>query len=91
MHGFEVHSNESACRKRSVLGWNKSNMDSLDESLKYVAVNTTHTETNEFYVIMFVSEVYILQDNTTIDVQIINVGELVVKAQYICSMQVNTN
>ena len=24
MHSFEVHSNESACRKRSVLGWNKS-------------------------------------------------------------------
>ena len=25
MHSFEVHSNESACRKRSVLGWNESN------------------------------------------------------------------
>ena len=24
MHSFEVHSNESACRKRPVLGWNKS-------------------------------------------------------------------
>ena len=24
MHSFEVHSNESACRKKSVLGWNKS-------------------------------------------------------------------
>ena len=24
MHSFEVHSNESACRKKAVLGWNKS-------------------------------------------------------------------
>ena len=40
---------------------------------------------------MFTSEAYKLQDNTTIDGKIITAGELVVKAQYICSMQVNTN
>ena len=40
---------------------------------------------------MFTSEAYTLQDNTTIDVQIITAGELVVKAQYPCSMQVYTN
>ena len=40
---------------------------------------------------MFTSEAYILQDNTTIDGQIINAGELVVKAKYLCSMQVDTN
>ena len=40
---------------------------------------------------MFTSESYTLQDNTTIDGQIITAGKLVVKAQYICYMQVDTN
>ena len=40
---------------------------------------------------MFTSEAYTLQENTTIDGQIITSGELVVKAQYLCSMQVDTN
>ena len=41
-------------------------MDLLVESGKYGYINTTDTATNEFYVIMFTSEAYILQDNTTI-------------------------
>ena len=40
---------------------------------------------------MFISEAYTLQDNTKIDGQIINAGELVVKSQYLFSMQVYTN
>ena len=40
---------------------------------------------------MLTSEVYTLQDNTTIDGQIMTAGELFVKAQYICTMQVQTN
>ena len=40
---------------------------------------------------MVTSEAYTLQDNTTIDGQIITAGELVVKAQYISSMQLDTN
>ena len=40
---------------------------------------------------MFTSGAYKLQENTTIDGQIITAGELVVKAQYLCSMQVDTN
>ena len=40
---------------------------------------------------MFTSEAYMLQDNTKIDRKIITAGELVFKAQYICSMQVDTN
>ena len=40
---------------------------------------------------MFTSGAYTLQENTTIDVKIITAGELVVKAQYLCSMQVDTN
>ena len=40
---------------------------------------------------MFTSGVYTIQENTTTDGQIITAGELVVKAQYICSMQIDTN
>ena len=66
-------------------------MASLFESGKYCAVNTADTTNNGFYVIMFTSEAYTLQDNTKIDGQIITAGGLVVKAQYICSMEVDTN
>ena len=61
-------------------------MASLVQSEEYGAINKTNTDTNRFYVIMFTSEAYTLQDNTTIYGQIITAGELVVKAQYICSM-----
>ena len=40
---------------------------------------------------MFTSGAYTLQENTTIDGQIITAGELVVEAQYLCSMQIYTN
>ena len=43
------------------------NIYSLVEPVKYGAINTTETTTNGFYVIMFTSETYTLQDNTTID------------------------
>ena len=66
-------------------------MVSLVESGTYVRINTTDTSTNGFYVIMFTSGAYTLQENTTIDRQIINSGELVVKAQYLCSIQMDTN
>ena len=66
-------------------------MVSLVESGKYGTINTTDTTTNVFYVIMFTSKAYTLQDNTTIDGQVITADELVVKAQYICSIQVYTN
>ena len=49
-------------------------MASLAESRKYGAINTTDTTTNGFYVIIFTSEAYTLQDNTTIDRQIITAG-----------------
>ena len=62
-------------------------MASSVQSSKYGAINTTDTAKNSFYVIMFKSEAYILQYNTTIDGQIITSGEFVVKAQYLCYMQ----
>ena len=51
----------------------------------------TDKATNGFYVIMFTSESYTLQDNTTIYRKIITAGESVIKAQHRCYMQVDTN
>ena len=66
-------------------------MSSLVKSGKYGAINTTDTSTNGFYVIIFTSGAYTLQENTTIDGKILIFGELVVNAKYLCSMQVDTN
>ena len=59
-------------------------MASLVESGKYRAIKTTDMTTNGFYVIMFTSGAYILQENITIGGEIITDGGLVVKAQYLC-------
>ena len=67
------------------------NMASLDQPGKYDAINIADTTTNGSYVINLISEAYTLQNNTTIDGDIISAGELVVKAQYLCSMQDDTN
>ena len=50
-----------------VLDGISDNMASLVESGKYGDINTTGTSINGFYVIMFTSESYTLQDNTKID------------------------
>ena len=63
-----------------VLDGISDNVASLAESVKYVEINTPDTKTNGVYVIMFASEAYTLQDNTTIDRQIITARKLVVKA-----------
>ena len=57
----------------------------------YGAINTNSTTENGFYVIKLISEAYKLQNNTTIDRKFISDGELVGKAQYLCSMKENTN
>ena len=67
------------------------NMASLVQSGLYGAINTDDNTTNGFYVIQFLSEAYTLQNNTTIDGKFISTDELVFKAQYLCSMQENTN
>ena len=66
-------------------------MASLVEPGKYGAINTIEKTTNRFYVVIFTSEAYTLEDNTTIDGKIITSGECFVKAQYVCYMQVDTN
>ena len=48
-------------------------------------------KTNGFYVIMLTSELCKLQDEKTIQRTFIDSGELVVKAQYLCYIQVDTN
>ena len=71
---------------QDVLDGISDNMVSFIELGTYGAMNTTDTPTNGFYVIMFTSGEYTLQENTTIYGQIITAGKLVFKAQYICSM-----
>ena len=61
-----------------VLDGLSDNMASF-ESGKYVAINTTDTSTNGFYVIIFTSGAYIIKENTTIYGKNITAGELVVK------------
>ena len=53
----------------------------------YGDINTDYTTKNGLYVIQFLSYSYTLQNNTTIDRQVISAGELVFKAQYLFSMQ----
>ena len=67
------------------------NMASLLQSGKNGFINTANTTTNGYYTINFISEAYTLKNNTTICGQAISTGELVVKAQYIFSMQETTN
>ena len=62
-------------------------MDSLFQPGKYGVINISGTTTNGFYVILFISVAYKLQNITKIDGIIISAGALVVRAQYICSMQ----
>ena len=66
-------------------------MVSLVQSGMYGAINTGDITTNVFYVIQLISDAYTLQNNTTIYGQVISACKLVVKAQYIFSMQENTN
>ena len=74
-----------------VLDGISDNMASLVESGKYGAIKKTYTSTNGFYVIIFTSRAYTLQENTTIDGKIITSGELVVKAQLPSSYNLSIN
>ena len=62
-------------------------MASLVQLVMYGFINTDDNTKNGFYLIQLISEAYMLQNNTTIYGQVISAGELVVKAQYSCSMQ----
>ena len=62
------------------------NMASLVQSGIYGSINTDDNTSYGLYVVQFLSEAYMLQNNTTIYGRVISAGELVVKAQYLCSM-----
>ena len=49
-------------------------MASLVQSGMYCAINTYYTKKHLLYVIEFFSEAYTLQNNTTIDWQVISAG-----------------
>ena len=62
-------------------------MASLVKPGVYGAINTDDNTSNVLYFIQFLSEAYTLQNNTTIDGQVISAGEVVVKAQYLFYLQ----
>ena len=51
------------------------NISSLVKLGMYVSINTYDTTTNGLYVIQFLSDTYTVQNNTTIDGQVISAGE----------------
>ena len=63
------------------------NIASLVQSGMYGVINTDDTTANRLYVVQLLLDAYTLQYNTTIDVKVISFGELVVNAQYLCSVQ----
>ena len=67
------------------------NMASLVRSGMYDAINIDDTKTNVLYAIKFIPDAYTLQNNTTIDGQVISSGELFFRAQYLFFMQENNN
>ena len=44
-----------------------------------------------YYDVKVLPEPYTLQDDKTVDKQVIKAGEIIVKAEYICIMKSNTN
>ena len=76
---IQLSSNSTSSNKfdeirQVVLDSISDNMASLVKSGTYGAIKTTDTSTNGFYVIMFTSGAYILQENTSMDGQIITSG-----------------
>ena len=65
-------------------------MDVLVQTGQYYSINTTNTGTMGYYVIKFMSEPYILQEETMYNGKISTAGEIVIKYQYINCMQYNT-
>ena len=66
-----------------VLDGISENAASLVQSLIYGTINKVDNTSNGLYFIQLLSEAYILQNNTTIDGQVISAGELVANAQYL--------
>ena len=67
------------------------NMALLVQSGMYGVINTDENTSNWLYFVQFLLEAYTLQNNTIMYGKVISSGELVVKTQYLCYMQYNTN
>ena len=67
------------------------NVASLVQLDMYGAINIDDTTTNGLHFIQLLGDAYTLQNNRKMYGQVISAGELFVKAQYLCSMQENTN
>ena len=67
------------------------NMASLAQLGNCGAINEADPATMGYYVIKYLSEQYKLQKNHTIYGQVIKVGELVVKAEYLSIMKSKTS
>ena len=57
----------------------------------YVAINTAVTTTMGYYVVKLLSEPCTLQDNKTVDEQVIKAGEHMVKQEYLSITKTDTN
>ena len=55
-------------------------MSALVQNEKYGTINTAYPTKNGYYIINFSSEPYTLQDNKTVNKQVIKSGELIIKA-----------
>ena len=82
-----IHSESFDKIHQVVLDVISENMASLVQSGMYGAINTDYTTTNGVYVIQLLPDAYTLQNNTTIDGQVISAGELVFKEKYIYFVQ----
>ena len=66
-------------------------MSELFKTNKYGAIKTTDNSTMGYYAVKFMSESYPLQYKCKNNGQISEYGDLVVKAQYMDCIKVNTN
>ena len=72
--------------------WQNKLQYGLISSIKYVCFHSHRLHHNKWILCYsIISEAYTLQNNTTVDGRVIYAGGLVSKAQYLCSMQENTN
>ena len=74
-----------------VLDGISENRYSLVQNVKYGMINTIDPTTMVYYVAKFLSEPYKLQDNKTVDKQVIKAVELIVKTDYLIIMKSNKN
>ena len=58
----------------------RDNMSAVFHNVKYGAINTSDPTTMGYYVVKILSELYMLQDKKTVDKQVIQASELILKS-----------